>query len=176
MAIKRKTTVKRTTIRKTTSKKSIQPNAITKRRGIYFSGRLPRSKDLSEEQNYFREKSQRPITEKPLYIIELPKISSKYIGEAEKNLYRIFEKTKNMNGILIFDEADALFGKRSNVKDSHDKYANLETSYLLKRLEKYNGVMFISSNLKKFTTKQSVNKLDYVVCLPIKKPKRKHYH
>ena len=169
MAIKRKTTVKRT-IRKTTSKKRIQPNAITKRRGIYFSGKLLSSKDLSEEQNYFGEKRQQGhITDKPLYIIDLPKVSSKYIGETEKNLETIFEKTKNMNGILIFDEADALFGKRSNVKDSHDKYANMETSYLLKRLEKYNGVMFISSNLKKVTTKQSVNKLDYVICLPIKK-------
>ena len=74
-----------------------------------------------------------------------------------------------MNGILFFDEADALFGKRSKVNNAHDKYANLEINYLVKRLQRYNGIMFITSNLKKPITKQFIDKLDYVICLPIKK-------
>jgi len=120
-------------------------------------------------QDYFRGKNPKDLTNnKPLYIINLPKAFSKYIGETEKNIDRIIKKTKKLNGILIFDEADALFGKRSNVKDSHDRFTNLETRYLLKRLEKYKGAMFVSPNLKKPTTKQSVAKLDYVLCLPIK--------
>jgi SpoVK/Ycf46/Vps4 family AAA+-type ATPase len=163
-ATRKKSAVKRITVRKTMSKKRLQSNINTNRRGIYFSGKLQSSKDLTEKQNYFKEKNQKEIrNDKPLYIFDLPKVSSRYIGEIEKNLDKIFEKTKNMNGILIFDEADALFGKRSNVKDSHDKYANLEISYLLQRLEKYKGVVFISSNFKKPTTKQSVAKLDCVI-------------
>ena len=76
-----------------------------------------------------------------------------------------------MNGILIFDEADALFGKRSKVKDSHDKYASIETSYLLEKIQNYKGIIFITPNLKKLTTKHYLTKLDYVICLPIKKQK-----
>ena len=170
MAIKRKATIKRTTVRKIIPKKRLQSNISTNRRGIYFSGKLLSSKDLTEEQDYFGEKNQKEIrNDKPIYIFDLPKVSSRYIGETEKNLKKIFEKTKNMNVILLFDEADALFGKRSNVKNSHDKYANLEISYLLQRLEEHKGVMFISSNFKRPTTKQSVAKLDCVICLPMKK-------
>lgn len=79
-----------------------------------------------------------------------------------------------MNGILIFGEADVLFGKKSKVKNPHDKYDNLETSYLLKNIEKYKGITFISSNFKKPITKQSIVKLDYIVCFPIKKRKIKY--
>ena len=74
---------------------------------------------------------------------------------------------------MIFDEDDALFGKRGKVKNYHDKYTNLETSYLLEKIEKYKGVTFISSNFKKPITKQSIVKLDYIVCFPIKKRKIK---
>ena len=74
---------------------------------------------------------------------------------------------------MIFDEDDALFGKRGKVKNYHDKYTNLETSYLLEKIEKYKGVTFISSNFKKLITKQSIVKLDYIVCFPIKKRKIK---
>ena len=173
MAIKRKVTIKRTTVRKIIPKKRLQSNISANRRGIYFSGKLPSSKDLTEKQDYFGEKNQKGIRNyKPLYIFDLPKVSSRYIGETEKNLEKIFEKTKNMKGILLFDEADALFGKRSNVKNSHDRYANLEISYLLQRLEEYKGVMFISSNFKRPTTKQSVAKLDCVICMPMKKYRR----
>jgi len=79
-----------------------------------------------------------------VYRIDLSSIISKYIGETEKNLDAVFNKTKNLNGILFFDEADALFGKRSEVKDSHDRYANLEVSYLLKKIEDHNGLVILS--------------------------------
>ncbi|MDH3766469.1 MAG: ATP-binding protein, partial [Nitrosopumilus sp.] len=126
-------------------------------------------------KNYFKIQNQKSIKkDKPLYIFDLSKVSSKYIGETEKNLGKIFQRAKKMNGILFFDEADALFGKRSKVNNAHDKYANLETNYLVKRLQKYNGVMFITSNLKKPITKQFMDKLDYVICLPIKKTRVIH--
>ncbi|MDR1674327.1 MAG: ATP-binding protein [Oscillospiraceae bacterium] len=81
-----------------------------------------------------------------LYKIELSRIVSKYIGETEKNLARIFDSAKGCNAILFFDEADALFSKRSEVKDSRDKYANTETSYLLQRLEEHDGISILATN------------------------------
>ena len=74
-----------------------------------------------------------------LYRIDLPAVVSKYIGETEKNLRRVFDAAEDGGAILFFDEADALFGKRSEVKDSHDRYANIEVSYLLQRMEAYRG-------------------------------------
>ena len=74
---------------------------------------------------------------------------SKYIGETEKNLSRLFDKAKNKDWILFFDEADALFGKRTGVKDSNDKYANQEVSYLLQRIESHDGLVVLASNYKK---------------------------
>ncbi|MDH3341628.1 MAG: ATP-binding protein [Nitrosopumilus sp.] len=133
------------------------------------------SKDMRKDQNYFKKQNQKGIkNDKPLYIFDLSRVSSKYIGETEKNLGRIFQRAKKMNGILFFDEADALFGKRSKVSNAHDKYANLETNYLVKRFQKYKGIMFITTNLKKPITKQSIDKLDYVICLPIKKTRIIH--
>ena len=70
------------------------------------------------------------------------------IGETEKNLEKIFQQAENKNWILFFDEADALFGKRSGVHDSHDRYANQETAYLLQRLEDFNGIVILATNLK----------------------------
>ena len=78
-----------------------------------------------------------------IYRIDLSQVTSKYIGETEKNLERIFNKAESKNWILFFDEADALFGKRTEIKDSHDRYANQEVSYLLSRLENYQGVVLI---------------------------------
>lgn len=124
---------------------------------------------MRNEQRYFR--GRKNPENKPLYIIELSGISSKYIGETEKNLNKIFKKIKDMDGILFFDEADALFGKRSKIKNSHDRYADIETNYLLERIQNYDGVMLISPNHKKPTTRQHITKLDYVICLPIKKQK-----
>jgi SpoVK/Ycf46/Vps4 family AAA+-type ATPase len=84
-----------------------------------------------------------------LYKIDLASVVSKYIGETEKNLERIFHEGQSSNAILFFDEADSLFGKRSEVKDSHDRYANLEISYLLQRMEEYDGIVILATNLRK---------------------------
>ena len=169
-SVRPKTTTRTTAIRGKTLEKTIQTYALTNRRGIYFSNNLSISKEMMKVKNYFKIQNQKGIKkDKPLYIFDLSKVSSKYIGETEKNLGKIFQRAKKMNGILFFDEADALFGKRSKVNNAHDKYTNLETNYLVKRLQKYNGVMFITSNLKKPITKQFIDKLDYVICLPIKK-------
>lgn len=83
-----------------------------------------------------------------LYKIDLSTIVSKYIGETEKNLERIFNEAQTSNAILFFDEADAIFGKRSEVKDAHDRYANIEVSYLLQRMEQYDGVTVLATNLR----------------------------
>jgi hypothetical protein len=87
-------------------------------------------------------------TETPVYRIDLSVVVSKYIGETEKNLSKLFDKAENKNWILFFDEADALFGKRTSVRDAHDKYANQEVSYLLQRVEDYEGLVILASNLK----------------------------
>ena len=87
-------------------------------------------------------------TGRDVYRIDLSMIVSKYIGETEKNLSKIFDRAENKNWILFFDEADALFGKRTSVKDSHDRYANQETSYLLQRVEDYKGLVILATNLK----------------------------
>ena len=87
-------------------------------------------------------------THRDIFCVDLSMVVSKYIGETEKNLSSIFEIAENKNWILFFDEADALFGKRTNVKDSHDRYANQEVSYLLQRVEEYNGLVILSTNLK----------------------------
>ncbi|MDJ0716757.1 MAG: ATP-binding protein [Prochloraceae cyanobacterium] len=83
-----------------------------------------------------------------LYKIDLSSVVSKYIGETEKNLSRIFDEAQTSNAILFFDEADCLFGKRSEVRDSHDRYANIEVSYLLQRMEEYQGIVILATNLR----------------------------
>jgi SpoVK/Ycf46/Vps4 family AAA+-type ATPase len=83
-----------------------------------------------------------------LFRIDLARVVSKYIGETEKNLERVFAEAERSNAILFFDEADALFGKRTEVSDAHDRYANIETSYLLQRMEAYDGVVILASNLR----------------------------
>jgi len=87
-------------------------------------------------------------TRKDVYRIDLATVVSKFIGETEKNLANLFAKAENKDWILFFDEADALFGKRTNVRDAHDKYANQEISYLLQRVENYNGLVILATNLK----------------------------
>lgn len=87
-------------------------------------------------------------THKDVYRIDLSMLISKYIGETEKNLANLFAKAENKEWILFFDEADALFGKRTNVRDAHDKYANQEVSYLLQRVESYNGLVILATNFK----------------------------
>jgi SpoVK/Ycf46/Vps4 family AAA+-type ATPase len=84
--------------------------------------------------------------QKDLYRVDLSMVVSKYIGETEKNLDRLFRAAESAGAILFFDEADALFAKRSEVKDSHDRYANIEISYLLQRLETYDGLAILATN------------------------------
>lgn len=83
-----------------------------------------------------------------LYRVDLSRVVSKYIGETEKNLDAVFDRAEGAGHVLLFDEADALFGKRTDVKDAHDRYANLETAYLLQRIEAYGGVAILATNLK----------------------------
>lgn len=88
------------------------------------------------------------FTERTVYRVDLSVVVSKYIGETEKNLSKLFDKAANQDWILFFDEADAVFGKRTQVRDAHDKYANQEVSYLLQRLETHPGLLILASNFK----------------------------
>jgi hypothetical protein len=101
-----------------------------------------------------------------LYKIDLSAVVSKYIGETEKNLARIFAEGETSNALLFFDEADALFGKRSEVRDSHDRYANLEISYLLQRMEQYEGVVILATNLRKNMDDAFVRRIQFTVEFP----------
>jgi AAA+ superfamily predicted ATPase len=101
-----------------------------------------------------------------LYKIDLSTIVSKYVGETEKNMERIFSEAESSNAILFFDEADALFGKRSEVKDSHDRYANIEISYLLQRMEIYDGVTILATNLRANLDEAFTRRLQYAVDFP----------
>jgi SpoVK/Ycf46/Vps4 family AAA+-type ATPase len=102
-----------------------------------------------------------------LYKIDLAGIVSKYIGETEKNLERIFRAAQDSQAILFFDEADALFGKRSEVKEAHDRYANVEVSYLLQRLEEHDGAVILASNLSKNIDEAFMRRMHYVVEFPL---------
>ncbi len=102
-----------------------------------------------------------------LWRIDLAAIVSKYIGETEKNLDRLFSAAGTANAILFFDEADALFGKRSEVKDSHDRYANIEIAYLLQRLEDHDGVVILASNLSRNLDTAFLRRLPFVVDFPL---------
>lgn len=101
-----------------------------------------------------------------LYKIDLSTIVSKYIGETEKNLERIFGEAQSSNAILFFDEADAIFGKRSEVKDAHDRYANIEVSYLLQRMEAYDGVTMLATNLRANLDEAFTRRLQFAVDFP----------
>lgn len=101
-----------------------------------------------------------------LYRIDLSQVVNKYIGETEKNLRRLFDAADESGVILFFDEADALFGKRSEVKDSHDRYANIETNYLLQRLESYRGLAILATNLKSSLDAAFLRRLRFVVDFP----------
>jgi hypothetical protein len=101
-----------------------------------------------------------------LYRIDLSQVVSKYIGETEKNLRRVFDAAEEGGAILLFDEADALFGKRSEVKDSHDRYANIEVSYLLQRMEAYRGLAILTTNMKGALDTAFLRRLRFVVEFP----------
>ncbi|MCU0541056.1 MAG: AAA family ATPase [Oscillatoriaceae cyanobacterium Prado104] len=101
-----------------------------------------------------------------LYKIDLSQMVSKYIGETEKNLNRIFTAAANSNAILLFDEADALFGKRSEVRDAHDRYANIEIGYLLQKMEEYEGLAILTTNLRGNMDDAFVRRLRFIIEFP----------
>jgi hypothetical protein len=101
-----------------------------------------------------------------LYAINLATVVDKYIGETEKNLERIFSEVAGVNGVLLFDEADALFGKRSEVHDAHDRYANVEVAYLLQRIESFDGLAILATNLRANLDEAFTRRLDAVVDFP----------
>jgi len=98
-----------------------------------------------------------------LYRIDLSQVVNKYIGETEKNLRRLFDAAEDSGAILFFDEADALFGKRSVVKDSHDRYANIEINYLLQRMESYRGLAILATNVKSALDPAFTRRLRFIV-------------
>jgi SpoVK/Ycf46/Vps4 family AAA+-type ATPase len=101
-----------------------------------------------------------------LYKIDLSSMVSKYIGETEKNLARVFQEAETSNAILFFDEADALFGKRSEVRDSHDRYANIEVGYLLQRMEEYEGIVILATNFRRNMDEAFVRRIHFTVDFP----------
>ncbi len=101
-----------------------------------------------------------------LYKIDLSSVVSKYIGETEKNLTKIFIEAERSNAILFFDEADALFGKRTDVKDAHDRYANIETSYLLQKMEEYEGMVILATNLRSNMDEAFTRRIRFIVEFP----------
>ena len=101
-----------------------------------------------------------------LYRIDLSQVVSKYIGETEKNLRRVFDAAEVGSAILLFDEADALFGKRSDVRDSHDRYANIEISYLLQRMEAYRGLAILTTNMKSALDSAFLRRIRFIVQFP----------
>ncbi len=105
-----------------------------------------------------------------LYKIELSAVVSKYIGETEKNLNVIFNEAQSGNAILFFDEADALFGKRSEVKDARDRYANIEVAYLLQRVENYDGVVILATNFRQNIDDAFTRRLDFLIDFPFPTP------
>jgi ATPase family associated with various cellular activities (AAA)/Winged helix domain, variant len=105
-----------------------------------------------------------------MYRIDLAGVVSKYIGETEQNLRRVFDAAEEGGALLMFDEADALFGKRSEVKDSHDRYANIEVSYLLARMEDYRGVAILASNLRHALDEAFLRRLRFIVTFPFPGP------
>ena len=102
-----------------------------------------------------------------LYVIDLSTVVDKYIGETEKNLDRIFSQADRVNGVLLFDEADALFGKRTEVRDAHDRYANVEVAYLLQRMERFDGTAILTTNLRSNLDEAFTRRLDVIVDFPM---------
>ena len=99
--------------------------------------------------------------------MDLATVVDKYVGETEKNLERIFTAAAGVNGVLLFDEADAVFGRRSEVKDAHDRYANIESAYLLQRMETFDGLAILATNLRANIDEAFTRRLDVVVDFPL---------
>jgi hypothetical protein len=102
-----------------------------------------------------------------LYVIDLATVVDKYVGETEKNLERVFGEADGVNGVLLFDEADAIFGKRSEVRDAHDRYANIEVAYLLQRMETFDGLAILTTNLRANLDDAFTRRLDAIIDFPV---------
>jgi hypothetical protein len=102
-----------------------------------------------------------------LYVVDLSSVVDKYVGETEKNLERIFTEAAGVHGVLLFDEADAVFGKRSEVKDSHDKHANMEAAYLLQRMESFDGIAVLTTNLRSNVDEAFTRRIDVIADFPV---------
>jgi len=113
-------------------------------------------------------------TGKDVFRIDLSRVVSKYIGETEKNLSKLFDRAENQNWILFFDEADALFGKRTEIRDAHDKYANQEVAYLLQRIENYNGLVILASNQRANIDDAFVRRLQNIIQFPLPRPEERY--
>jgi hypothetical protein len=109
-----------------------------------------------------------------LYAVNLATVVDKYVGETEKNLERIFTEAAGVNGVLLFDEADAIFGKRSEVRDAHDRYANIESAYLLQRMETFDGLAILATNLRANLDEAFTRRLDVVVDFPAPDEEQRH--
>jgi len=113
-------------------------------------------------------------TGKDVYRIDLSRVVSKYIGETEKNLSRLFDKAENKNWILFFDEADALFGKRTDIRDAHDKYANQEVAYLLQRIESYTGLVILATNQRGNIDDAFIRRFQTVIHFPMPRSEERY--
>lgn len=113
-------------------------------------------------------------TGKEVFRIDLSRVVSKYIGETEKNLSRLFDKAENKNWILFFDEADALFGKRTDIRDAHDKYANQEVAYLLQRVENYAGLVILATNQRGNIDDAFIRRFHSIVNFPVPLPEERY--
>lgn len=113
-------------------------------------------------------------TGKDVFRIDLSRVVSKYIGETEKNLSKLFDKAEHKNWILFFDEADALFGKRTDIRDAHDKYANQEVAYLLQRIEGYNGLVILATNQRSNIDDAFARRFQTIIHFPIPRPEERY--
>lgn len=113
-------------------------------------------------------------TGKDVFRIDLSRVVSKYIGETEKNLSKLFDKAENKNWILFFDEADALFSKRTDIRDAHDKYANQEVAYLLQRIEVYNGLVILATNQRGNIDDAFVRRFQNIIHFPMPRPEERY--
>ncbi|MCK5102866.1 MAG: ATP-binding protein [Cyclobacteriaceae bacterium] len=106
------------------------------------------------------------VTHRDVYKFDLSMMVSKYIGETEKNLSHLFDRAENKDWILFFDEADALFGKRTEGRDAHDRYVNEEVSYLLQRIEEYNGLVILATNFRENIDEAIIRRLNTIIYFP----------
>lgn len=142
--------------------KKVNKKDITKQKSVFISLFYGQGKQTSNKVATLLGKAHH----REVYRIDLWQIVSKYIGETEKNLEKVFEKVENKDWILFFDEADALFGKRTQIRDAHDKYANQEVSYLLQKVQTYQGLIIFRFNNKSTISEHILNKFDMIIRFP----------